>query len=1062
MTANELLNVVIQIFFILLGIVTVVDFLRHRDAGRRDIALLFSLFAALFVIPIAAYIVGQGTIIWSQVLTTCVFSLEPYILLRLLRYLRPVPNVIMRSAQIGSVVLIGVIILVSTRMVLPAAIVLLIEGYFVLLNAYAMVRFVQGAATTSGVVRKRLLFAAAGAGLLALILVAALLGTLIQPLQPVMGIVTRALALGCALAFYIAFATPRWLRLAWQHSELTNYLMRSGSAPAAERLNLAEMMTELSQAAVRAVAGMAAGVVQQSTTGSQWRLNHAVGEAGSIPLDGVQILDRAWQERKPMLLRQRPKNSAHDSISEAEQKLLSTVGAESLLVIPIATQDQVWGLLVVFQKYGSLFPEDDLNLLTMLAGQNAIFLDNSLLIQQMRGYSATIEQSLQLTEALYDVSRQLLQATDYRQILQAVLDSTRAYGTDAVALFSVDPDDSGKPTYLTNIGRIGIAEAAGSPIGMRYQLTDIPVFRYLLESPEEVMYVEDTLTDERYQLTQEVVQRVKLRAIVQMPLSIDGQWIGVLNINWATPHHFSGAETQFFNALYPLLTTVVDRERLRLSEQQAHDKLAEREAHYRLLADNISDMISKSTMEGTITYASPSSAALLGYSPDEMIGQTPSSLAHPDDLVILSAPVAAPNLNGGSERIYRVRHQDGHFVWVETASRLIVDEGGNREVVSVTRDISKRMQAEAALRESETKFRLLMESAPEAIIISDQRGRITLLNLEAERMFGYSRDELIGQNIDLLVPESLRQTHRHHREDFVKAPSSRSMGEGKPLLASRKDGSTFQPEISLNLINMQGESMVISMIADISERKQAEEAIRKLNAELGQRASQLAIANRELEAFSYSVSHDLRAPLRALDGFSQAIEEDYGDRLDEQALKYLGRIRSSSQRMGQLIDDLLDLSRISRTEMRLQPVDLSAMADKVAAELREQYPALEVEFKIEDELSVTGDPKLLRVMITNLLSNAWKYSSKQAHPRVEFGSTDYRQRRAYYVRDNGAGFDMAYADKLFGVFQRLHTSNEFPGTGIGLATVQRIVHRHGGSIWAEGAVGEGATFYFSI
>ncbi|MBZ0300467.1 MAG: HAMP domain-containing protein [Anaerolineae bacterium] len=240
----------------------------------------------------------------------------------------------------------------------------------------------------------------------------------------------------------------------------------------------------------------------------------------------------------------------------------------------------------------------------------------------------------------------------------------------------------------------------------------------------------------------------------------------------------------------------------------------------------------------------------------------------------------------------------------------------------------------------------------------------------------------------------------------------------------------------------------------------------QLNADLEkrvtERTSQLMATNRELEAFSYSVSHDLRAPLRALDGFSQALEEDYEDKLDEDGRGYLARIRAGSQRMGQLIDDLLELSRLTRSEMRLERVDLSALVHQIVADLRIEYPNHPVDFQIEDGLVVTGDTRLLRIALINLLGNAWKYTGKQPQPKVVFGTTAQDGHTIYFVQDNGAGFDMAYADKLFGVFQRLHSANEFPGNGVGLATVHRIFQRHGGQTWAEAAPDKGATFYFSL
>jgi signal transduction histidine kinase len=238
-------------------------------------------------------------------------------------------------------------------------------------------------------------------------------------------------------------------------------------------------------------------------------------------------------------------------------------------------------------------------------------------------------------------------------------------------------------------------------------------------------------------------------------------------------------------------------------------------------------------------------------------------------------------------------------------------------------------------------------------------------------------------------------------------------------------------------------------------RRRSELETRRLNV-------QLEAANRELETFSYSVSHDLRAPLRGIDGFSQALLEDYADKVDGQGKDYLRRVREASQHMAQLIDDLLNLSRVSREEIQRDEVDLSAMARTIAAELRKSQPERRVEFVIANGLVANADERLLRVAMENLLENAWKFTSKHTQAIIEIGAAQMDGEQVFYVRDNGAGFDMAYADKLFGAFQRLHGRTEFPGSGIGLASVQRIVHRHGGRTWAEGEVGKGATFYFTL
>lgn len=251
-----------------------------------------------------------------------------------------------------------------------------------------------------------------------------------------------------------------------------------------------------------------------------------------------------------------------------------------------------------------------------------------------------------------------------------------------------------------------------------------------------------------------------------------------------------------------------------------------------------------------------------------------------------------------------------------------------------------------------------------------------------------------------------------------------------------------------------------------TEKEQAEGTVRRLNAELEQRVRErtaaLEASNKELEAFAYSVSHDLRAPLRGVDGFSNILLEEYADKLDRQGVHYLQRVRAASQRMGHLIDALLYLSRVTRSELHRTTLDMSLLAQTIVSELHDLQAERQVAVRITPGLLVCADAPLLHIMLENLLGNAWKFTGKQPQAQIEFGVTQHEEERTYFVRDNGAGFDMVYANKLFGAFQRLHTVTEFEGTGIGLATVQRIVHRHGGRVWAEGTVGQGATVYFTL
>lgn len=486
----------------------------------------------------------------------------------------------------------------------------------------------------------------------------------------------------------------------------------------------------------------------------------------------------------------------------------------------------------------------------------------------------------------------------------------------------------------------------------------------------------------------------------------------------------------------------------------------ESEERYRLLAEYSSDMISRLSPEGAFIYVSPASANLFGYEPSDLQGRSSFERVHPGDVESVRQAFFGVLTHYTLETVtYRVKVREGHYIWVETSLRGVRRSDSPRalEIVGVFRDVTDRVRAAEALNH----FKHILDDTLDMLFLFEPDTlRFVYANRGAMESLGYTGEELLQ-----MTPYQIKPllSEAHFRKLIAPLLSGEKPSFGFETLCRRKDGTDFPVEISLQLVKEKDEKgLFIALVRDISERKRTEEIIRGLNRHLRHRNVELGAINQELETFSYSVSHDLRAPLRSIDGFSKALLEDYAGRLDETGKDYLRRVRGATQRMGTLIDDLLNLSRVTRHKMGCEQVNLSRLAEQLAAEFEGREPERNVKFVIAPAVTVEGDPGLIGIVMENLLGNAWKYTSKHPAARIEFGFTDEEGERVYFVRDDGAGFDMAYAGKLFGAFQRLHGADEFPGSGIGLATAQRIVHRHGGRIWAEGEVEKGATFYFTL
>ena len=503
----------------------------------------------------------------------------------------------------------------------------------------------------------------------------------------------------------------------------------------------------------------------------------------------------------------------------------------------------------------------------------------------------------------------------------------------------------------------------------------------------------------------------------------------------------------------------------------AYEDLKASESRIRLLLDSTAEAIYGLNLEGICTFVNPACVRILGYrSEDDLVGKDMHEQVHHHFLnnnvypvskcPIVQAPTKKESRHGDTEWYWRA---DGSSFPIEYWTHPIIQENKVIGTVVTFVDITQRKVAV----EKSRVFAALVEASTDFIGLADMNGHSTYVNPSGRRLLGIADEGFIGKTI----------------KDFV-TPQDWPFVEGTILPTVMRQGywyddyrlrhfMTDEPvEVAMSIFaihdEQSGEPMAFVNIShDIRELKNANARIRQLNAELEQRVrertAQLEVANKELVAFSYSVSHDLRAPLRAIDGFSKALAEDYAEQLDNAAKGYLQRVRKNAQLMERLIEDLLNLSRVSRASLKHILVDLSELAQSVMEGIRQNEPSKrQVDVDISQGMQCTGDPGLLRVVLENLLGNAWKYTSKIPHASIRFDYTHEQGDTVYRIQDNGTGFDMKYADKLFGAFQRLHHRDEFEGTGIGLATVARIVHRHGGRVWTLAEKDVGATFFFTL
>jgi PAS domain S-box-containing protein len=619
--------------------------------------------------------------------------------------------------------------------------------------------------------------------------------------------------------------------------------------------------------------------------------------------------------------------------------------------------------------------------------------------------------------------------------------------------------------------------------------------------------VDDIAADPRMAPWRDAALARGYRSVACFPLRTHGETVGVLNLYAAQTDYFTEDLVSLLGEMVPTLSRTMealDAEALLGNTQR---DLAASEERFRRLAENARDMIYRMSLpDGRYEYVSPAAEELFGYSPQEfydspgLIGE----VIHPDWREYFAGQwerLLAGEMPPTYE--YQIIAKSGETKWMNQRNVLVRDERGDPIAIEgIVTDATRSKDAEliADARQALLAFSLghtLDELLEETLgrlegltgsrigfyhFLDSDQCTITLQAWSSRTVREFCSAEGKGHRYDIskagVWADCVRQRRPVIHNDYAALPDKKGLPPGHAQVVRELTVPVFRGDLVVAILGVgnkqtdydERDLRMVTDLADLAwemvEAKRAEQEILELNIDLEgrvrQRTAELEAANRELEAFSYSVSHDLRAPLRAIDGFSQALLEDYEPVLDETGRDFLHRVKAAAVRMASLIDDLLSLSRLSRSEIELEELDLSAMADEVITEFREREPGRALETVVAPDLTALADKALVRVVLDNLLGNAFKFTGRTDGARVEFGSERDGGTVWYYVRDNGAGFDMAHADRLFGPFARLHAVEEFEGTGIGLATVQRVIHRHGGQVRAVGAVGEGATFYFTL
>lgn len=1059
LTLNDALILVSRSIFLLLGFVTIRGYLKYRDQAHRDIALMFNSMAISVAISILNTILEEPNTLLATV-GSIAFMAQPYLLLRLLSYFSPVSNRMKVIAFMG-LVASWLIIVINLGIESSPITSLIIIFYFVIVDGYAMTKFIRSAFRTTGLLQQRLRLIAIGSGMLALILGLLGIPIVIPELAAPIGTLVQFGAIISIVMYFGGLAPPRWLYRYWQLNELQKFLSNFTRYNAPDSLTQAAEV--LCNSIVQSIGGIKGLVLIWDEQTDQW----IYSESESSMTDCNPIITN-W-----LASQEAPKNAWIVNVSDMTmdlQKCLQLEHTQNIYLVPLRTNSDWWSVLLIFVDYTPLFTNDDLQLIDLVKEQGGTIFENINLLDTLRVQNENLE------ERVIARTTELRRSNEFVTLLQEVTvatNQTQALSTafqEALNLICpvldmpighvfAPSDDFSQQFESSSIWYVQHPDRFKSFISMTESLAfddELGGIRQVLSS-KEAFWTTD-LQDKTKFTRAEIANEVGICTGIFIPVRQGNEVLAIIEMFSDKMIEQNSEIVSLLNSIGTQLVRVVER-------TVAEKELRESEARFRIIANAAPiPLVISSLAGGEVLYANEASTVIHGISVDEFIGQkAPDLYENPQDRQKLIAELQ----EHGSVRNFELkvrRASDNEVFWASTTIHPIEFEGQGA-LFSTFLDVTEIKKAHQSLIESEQRFRSTFEQAAVGVAHVSLEGQFMRINQRFADIIGYSKEDVLSLTFqEITHPDDLEADLKYVRQVIEGKINNYSIEKRY----FHRDQSIVWINLTVSAVydEINQPKYLIAVVEDITNRKQMELEIRALNEDLEQRVRErtahLSAVNKELEAFSYSVSHDLRAPLRAVDGFSQALLEDYHDVLDDFGKRYLDLLRKESQRMGRLIDDLIDLSRLTRADLKYERLSLSSMVQTLADELKQTYPNREAEFVIEKDLCDCGDPRLIQIALDNLVGNAWKYSSKETKVIIEFGQILNNGAPEYFIRDNGVGFDMAYVHKLFGAFQRLHAMNEFEGTGIGLATVQRVVHRHGGTIRAEGELDKGATFYFTL